>query len=263
MTKIISSLQNDLIKNVVKLNKAGERRKQNLIIIEGYREINLGIQAGFKLEVLIYCSKFLKFQVSSFKFHDTEIVEVTEEVFSKIAYRESSDGMIALAKPRYLKLDEIVLSDNPLIIIIEKVEKPGNLGAILRTADAAKADAVIICDNQTDIYNPNTIRSSLGTIFTNQIACCSNEEAYEWLKKNKIKSFATSLKAEKMYYSFDFRKSSAIVMGSEANGLSDSWHKNSDELIKIPMGGKVDSLNVSVSTAIVVFEAVRQRLIRN
>ncbi len=258
MAKIISSLQNDLIKNVVKLSKPGERRKQNLIIIEGYREIILGIQAGFEIKVLFYCNELLK-DKSLLEFQESELVEVTEEVFSKIAYREGSDGIIALAEPRFLKLDEIKLPENPLIIVLETVEKPGNLGAILRTSDAAKVDAVIICDNQTDIYNPNTIRSSLGTIFTNQVVCCSNEEAYEWLKKHNIKSYATSLKAEKMYYSIDYSAPSAIVMGSEAYGLSDSWHKNADELIKIPMGGKVDSLNVSVSTAIVLFEAVRQR----
>jgi TrmH family RNA methyltransferase len=143
--------------------------------------------------------------------------------------------------------------------VLETVEKPGNLGAILRTADAAKVDAVIICDNQTDIYNPNIIRSSLGSIFTNQVVCCRNDEAFEFLKNNNIRSYATSLKAGKLYYDCDYNKASALLMGSEAKGLSPFWHEKADELIKIPMDGKVDSLNVSVSTAVVVFEAFRQR----
>lgn len=270
--KIISSSQNELIKNIVKLNKSGERKKQNLIIVEGFREISLCIKASFGISVLLYCKEVkgfedskinrLKDELNGFDKLD-EVVEVTESVYSKIAYRESSDGIIALAKPKFLKLKEIKLSDNPLVIVLETIEKPGNLGAILRTADAANVDAVIICDNQTDIYNPNIIRSSLGTIFTNKVVCCSNEEALGWLNDNRIKSFATSLKGKKIYHECDFSEPTAILMGSEAFGLSDFWHNKADEFIKVPMSGKVDSLNVSVTTAIVVFEAKRQRTIDN
>lgn len=263
----ISSLQNELIKNIIRLNKAGERKKQNLFIIEGYRELNLCRQAGYEIDTILFCNKFLKEKpVIDYINRKSKIVnlksyEVSDNVFSKIAYRDTFDGVIALAKPKDNRLSDLKLSNNPLIIVLETIEKPGNLGAILRTADAANVDAVIICDSQTDIYNPNTVRASLGTLFTNQIACCSNEQALEWLKKNNIKTYATSLKGVKFHYDCDFKERAAILMGSEAFGLTDFWHNNSDELIKIPMNGKVDSLNVSVSMAIVIYEVVRQRKI--
>jgi TrmH family RNA methyltransferase len=146
-----------------------------------------------------------------------------------------------------------------LVLILEGVEKPGNLGAVLRTADAAAVDAVIICDPQTDFYNPNVIRSSVGCIFTNQLAAASSEETIEWLRKNNIAIFCTYLKASKSYHLTDFTQPSAIVMGTEATGLSDVWVKNSTANIIIPMLGKIDSMNVSNAAAVVVYEAMRQR----
>lgn len=267
--KRITSLQNEIIKNVIKLNKAGERKKQNLFIVEGYRELRLCIKAGYEIVRLLVCDKSSEFGVRSSEYSELQtlnlkpetlnLIEVSETIYSRLAYRENIDGVIAIVKIRENRLSDIKLTDNPLVIVLETVEKPGNLGAILRTADASNVDAVIICDNQTDIYNPNTVRASLGTIFTNQIVCCSNEEALKWLKHNKIKTYATSLKSSKMYYDCNLKKATAVLMGSEAFGITDFWYKNSDELIKIPMKGKVDSLNVSVSTAIVIYEAIRQR----
>lgn len=256
MKEVITSASNSTIKNVVKLiEKSSERKSQNLIVIEGVREINLARESGFKIETLFVCHEIFKQKILGFD----SVISVSKNIFKKIAYRENSDGLIALAQPENLKLTELKLSANPLIIILESVEKPGNLGAILRTADAARADAVIICDPKTDIYNPNVIRSSIGCVFTNQVVASSVGEVLEFLKEKKIKSFAAALTATKFYTESDLTQPSAIVMGTEAVGLTAKWITSADDRIKIPMLGKTDSLNVSTSCSILVFEALRQR----
>jgi TrmH family RNA methyltransferase len=261
---LITELQNPLIKNILLLEeKPRERKIQNLIVIEGFREIRLALQSGFTITTLIYCKDLINDQelnklvsqaISSF-----EMAEVPAEIYNKLAYRKDYGGVIALANPKRLLFRDIKLSRNPLILVLESVEKPGNLGAILRTADAANLDAVIICDPQTDIYNPNSIRSSLGCIFTMPVVTSTTEHTIMWLRSNKIAMYATALTATHFYHENDFRHASAIIMGSEANGLSQKWMDETDHLIKIPMNGKIDSMNVSASAAIVVFEALRQR----
>jgi TrmH family RNA methyltransferase len=190
---------------------------------------------------------------------ERQLIPVSKEVFDKIAVRENSGGVIAVAEMRVNELSQLKLKANPLLLIIESVEKPGNLGALLRTADAAGADAVICCDTQTDFYNPNVIRSSIGCVFTNQIASATSEETINWLKKNGVNIFCTYLDAAKPYYEIDFTQPSAIVMGTEATGISDLWVKNANANIIIPMQGKIDSMNVSTAAAVVIFEAKRQR----
>jgi len=255
----ISSLQNPKVKNLVKLiEKSSERKAQNLIVIEGLRELGLAISAGMEIYQLYFCP--------SIGANENELVaqqyfEVSKEVFAKLAYRENSDGYIALLKPRYYTLENLPLTKNPFIIILESVEKPGNLGAIMRTADAANIDAVIICDPRTDIYNPNAIRSSVGCIFTVPIVVSTNDEVKVWLDEKEINHYAAALTASKFYTDIDFKKSSAVIMGTEATGLSEFWLNNSTCQIKIPMEGKIDSLNVSISTAVLTFEAKRQRKI--
>ena len=187
------------------------------------------------------------------------MVEVSTAVFNRMAYRNDRDGLIALAEPRRLEFGDLRLRETPLLLVLETVEKPGNLGALLRTADAANLDAVIICDPQTDIYNPNAIRSSIGCIFTMPVVTASSEGAINWLHASGIKMFGTALTATHHYHETDFRHPAAIIMGSEANGLSGAWLEGADDLIKIPMMGKIDSMNVSASAAIVIFEAMRQR----
>jgi len=264
MSKIISSLQNPLIKNIILLEeKPRERKSQNLIVIEGFREIRLAALSGFTITTLVYCKELIDNQelnnllthtISSF-----EMAEVPLDIYNKLAYRKDYGGVIALANPKRLLFRDIKLSRNPLILVLESVEKPGNLGAILRTADAANLDAVIICDPQTDIYNPNAIRSSIGCIFTMPVVTSSTEHTIMWLKSNRINMFGTALTATHYYHESDFSHASAIIMGSEASGLSQKWLDETDHLIKIPMNGKIDSMNVSASAAIVVFEALRQR----
>ena len=260
---MITSLQNTAIKNIVKLYKSSkERRDQQLFVIEGARELSLALQSNYIISSVYVCrdmfskSKYLDVLNS---LSENIIFDISPSVFEKIAYRENSDGIVALAVPKQHGLSDIKISANPFIIILESVEKPGNLGAVLRTADAAAVDAVIICDNQTDLYNPNVIRSGVGGLFTVQTAICSSEEALKWLNANKINVYAAELNGAKQYQTIDYTLPSAIVMGTEAEGLTDFWINKAKERIKIPMRGMIDSLNVSVSTAVITFEAMRQR----
>ncbi len=256
----ITSTQNPKVKSLLSLEKPRERRKQQLFIIEGKREIGLALEAGYKIGNLFFCDEIVsEKELAELPLEDKLLIPVSKEVFDKIAIRESTGGILAVAEQKTHRLAEIKLRKNPLILILEGVEKPGNLGAVLRTADAAAVDAVIICDPQTDFYNPNVIRSSVGCVFTNQLAAASSDETIEWLKNNNISIYCTYLKASKPYHQTDFTQPSAIVMGTEATGLSDVWVKNSKVNIIIPMLGKIDSMNVSNAAAVIVYEAMRQR----
>ncbi|MCX6244506.1 MAG: RNA methyltransferase [Bacteroidetes bacterium] len=264
MTRQITSLQNPFIKNLLLLQeKPRARKEQDLFVIEGVREVRLAVTSGFKLTELVYCRELLAENeletLVSLPGVSFGLTEVPPEVYNRLAYRKDQGGMMALAIPRRTGLEELKLNTNPLLLVLESVEKPGNLGALLRTADAANLDAVIICDPQTDIYNPNAIRSSIGCIFTIPVVTCTSQEAIAWLRSNRIRMFGTALSAIKFYHETDLTGPAAIIMGSEAFGLSSTWLDESDERIKIPMNGKIDSLNVSTSAAIVVFEALRQR----
>lgn len=259
MKEPISSLQNPRVKQLVKLReKSSERQKQGLFLIEGRKEIALAREAGLTFREIFYCSA-LTGEAPPAGFQSDMLQEVSLPVFEKIAYREHSGGLIALAAYHPLLLNDLRLSASPFLIILEAVEKPGNLGAILRTAEAAKADAVIICDPKTDLCNPNVIRSSLGCVFTTQVVAASTQETLRFLKEKKIKSYAAALTADSYYHETDLTGSSAVVMGTESTGLSGEWLRQADAQIKIPMRGKIDSLNVSTSCAIIVFEAMRQR----
>lgn len=253
---MITSKTNPKIKNIIKLEKASERREQNRILIEGRREIERAVACGFEVDTLFICQDIAK---DGAAITARSVEEVSLEVFEKIAYREGSDGLLAVAIPKYADLQQFKPKKNPLIIVLETVEKPGNLGAVMRTADAAGVDAVIIADPRTDLYNPNAIRASVGCIFSVPLFACSSEECIKWLKDNKITIYCTYLKASIDYLDADFKKASAIVMGTEATGISQQWVDAADQNIIIPMNGIADSLNVSVTTAIVTFEAIRQR----
>jgi TrmH family RNA methyltransferase len=209
---------------------------------------------------LFFCEDIIsQKEIESLGADEKLLIPVSKDVFDKIAVRENSGGVLAVAEQKTHRLDEIKLKPNPLVLILESVEKPGNLGAILRTADAAGVDAVIICDPQTDFYNPNVIRSSIGCLFTVQTASASSEETLRWLKQNNINIYCTYLKASQSYHLIDYKVPCAIVMGTEATGLSDAWVGASTANIIIPMQGEIDSMNVSTATAVVVFEAKRQR----
>ena len=187
------------------------------------------------------------------------VVEIPENLYRKVAYRESTEGIIAEVEVKERSLEDLTLSEHPLIVVLESVEKPGNLGAVLRSADAARADAVIVCDPLTDLYNPNLIRASLGGIFTVPTVAASSEETIAWLKARGIRILTAQLQDSSWYYDIDMTVGTALVMGTESTGLTDVWRRAADAHIRIPMLGRLDSLNVSVSAAILLFEAVRQR----
>lgn len=259
---MITSLQNPSIKNVVKLSKSKERLEQQLFVIEGARELSLALEGGYEVAEVYVCRELFsrtRYPEVLDSIPERRFVDISPQVFEKIAYRENSDGIVALARPKSHGLGDLKLTGNPFLIILESVEKPGNLGAVLRTADAAAVDAVIVCDPRTDLYNPNVIRSGVGALFTVQTALCTSAAAREWLARNNIASFAAELQAAEFYQQCDFTGPSAIVMGTEAEGLTAFWLDNATKRIKIPMRGKIDSLNVSVSTAVLTFEAMRQR----
>lgn len=256
----ITSTKNHRIQNLIRLEKPRERKEQGVFAIEGLKETGKAYKAGYSVDALFFCPDVISIdQVETFTNRETEVFSVTKEVFAKITYRENSGGIVVLSKQKSHALQDIYFTKNPLFVVLESVEKPGNLGAILRTADAAGVDALIICDTQTDLYNPNVIRSGLGCLFTVPVALGSTEEVIAWLRDREIAIFCTELNASAPYHQMDFRPPCAIVMGSEATGLTQKWLIESDQNIIIPMCGQADSLNVSVSAAIVIFEAKRQR----
>ena len=293
----ITSAQNPKIKNLLLLQeKSKARREQGLFVVEGVRELSHCLSAGYTVKTIFICPDIAgglteEGVVSQISGHprpdkregpagaasgrgrskaeaicDTTpsaveplVIELPEQLYRKVAYRESTEGILAEVEYKTLGLKDLQLPENPLIMVLESVEKPGNLGAVLRSADAAKADAVLICDPLTDLYNPNLIRASLGGIFTVPTVAASSEETIAWLKARGIRILTAQLQDSSWYYDIDMTVGTALVMGTESTGLTDIWRRAADAHIRIPMLGRLDSLNVSVSAAILLFEAVRQR----
>jgi TrmH family RNA methyltransferase len=258
----ISSSSNEKFKLLFELQQAKKRKKHDLFLLEGMKEMEMAMESSVELFSIYYQLDIVDLNKITWlkqKNPNTYFYQIDKSLYSKVCYRDSTEGIIAIAKTKNLKLEDLKLSKNPLILIVESVEKPGNLGAILRTADAANIDAVICCELQTDLYNPNIIRSSLGTVFTVPVVVSDNQSTMAWLKSKGIITFCTNLHQAANYHELDFKESIAIVVGSEANGVSDDWIKFADKNIKIPMLGKIDSMNVSVASAILLFEAKRQR----
>lgn len=257
---IINSLQNPKIKNLIKLKKSSERKKQRLFMVEGEREIKIALSTGHSLKEFYLCEDYNK-NKENLKIE--KATGVSKEVFDKVSYRESPDGYLAVFAFFSSSLESLNLSNNPFLIILDSIEKPGNLGAILRTADASGIDAIVLTAPKIDIYNPNVIRASQGTIFSIPLFISNVGDVKKFCHSNDIKIFATTPRASNDYINEDFRGSSAIVLGSEDKGLDEKWLNMADEKIKIEMKGKIDSLNLSVSTAIIIFEALRQRKFNN
>lgn len=260
MHPTITSHQNPKIKNVLSLEKSRERQQQGSFIIEGLQEVSLAMSAGYRLTSVFFCPAIVPAEVVLNVVKEEHVlIPVEKPVFEKIAYRDSTEGIVAIAGQKTHTLHALHLSGNPLIIVLEAVEKPGNLGAILRTADASRSDAVIICDPKTDFYNPNVIRSSVGCLFTTQTAAADSQQTIRWLRENNIQILVTDLEAAVTYHTIDLTKPTAIVMGTESTGISDTWKQEADHRIVIPMRGTIDSLNVSNAAAVIVFESLRQR----
>lgn len=263
--KQISSLQNSLVKKVLLLkDKSRERKKEGLFVLEGQRELVLSLKAGYEIQTLFFYDKIMSEEqllllLSEFKTLP-ELISVSKDVYQKMAYRETTEGVVALVKSKRHHLNDLNFKNpNPLILVAEAPEKPGNIGALLRTADAANLDAVIIANPKGDLYNPNIIRSSVGCVFTKQIAIGSTTEVIDFLKNESIDLYCAALSGSTTYTKVDFTKASAIVVGTESTGLTNEWLDNSTQNIIIPMQGVIDSMNVSVSAAIVIFEALRQK----
>lgn len=260
---LITSTHNPRVKAFLQLAKPGVRKEEGLFSVEGLREIERAIASGYTMLQLFHDPSLLLNEPwrawQKQWMGDAEYLEVSRPVFNRIAYREDSQGVIAVFRQKSHHLAELEVSVNPLFLVVEAIEKPGNLGALLRTADAAGLSGLILCDPRTDLYNPNVIRSSIGCVFTLPIAIARSEDTIKWLKENNIRILTTSLNATQVYDQADFRKPTAIVMGTEDQGVTEHWEAEADETIIIPMRGKADSLNVSVSAAIIIFEACRQR----
>ncbi|MBP3725754.1 MAG: RNA methyltransferase [Bacteroidaceae bacterium] len=261
---LLSSVHNPRIRQLQLLQqKSSERRRTGLFVVEGVRELGHCLTAGYRVQTLLTCPSLLEKHREAGERLATvsarEHYEITPAVYERLAYRDNTEGVIAVVETRTTTLQQLQLPDNPLIVVVERVEKPGNLGAILRSAEAAHADAVVVCDALTDIYNPNIIRSSLGAVFLVPTVVCTTEACIGFLTAQGVQILTAQLQDSQPYYATDMRRATAIVMGAEDTGLSDVWRKAADSHIRIPMLGQLDSLNVSVSTAILLFEAVRQR----
>ncbi len=258
----ISSLKNPQIKKVLHLRDRRDRDESGLTVIEGLRELARAVENGVMIEQLFVCPEILSERHQG-KLPPIQkwgpVLEVSKEILVKISYGERAEGVLAIGRPRVRGLEDINVKLNSLFILVEKIEKPGNLGAIIRTADAAGVDAVIVCDRTTDIYNPNVIRASLGSVFGVRVVACANPSALKFLKEHKAKIYAATPDAKASYSRVDYQGTVAIVLGSEDKGLSDFWLQESQMRIKIPMFGQVDSLNVSTTAAILIYEAIRQR----
>jgi len=293
----ITSAQNPKIKNLLLLQeKSRARREQGLFVVEGRRELEHCLEAGYSVRTIFVCPEIFGSiadegtvsLIASASLRplprptaagpsllsgrgwpeildtvpsaaEAQIIEIPEALYRKVAYRESTEGIIAEVEYKERTLSDLNLPENPLIMVLEAVEKPGNLGAVLRSADAAGADAVLICDPLTDLYNPNLIRASIGAVFTVPTVACSSEEAIAFLQARGIQILTAQLQDSSLYYDVDMRRGTALVMGTESTGLTDQWRRAASAHIRIPMLGRLDSLNVSVSAAILLFEAVRQR----
>ena len=261
--KQITSVQNPFIKNLIQLQEKVKGRKQSgTFLIEGKREVELAIKGGYEIETVLFLSEMIpEKDILKLIKNNAECIEISKEVYQKLAYRDSTEGIIAIAKSKSLSLSDLKLSQNPLILVAEAPEKPGNIGALLRTADAANLDAVIIANPKSDLYNPNIVRSSVGCLFTRQIATGSTSEIIEFLKEKNINIYCATLQNSTSYDTQDYTKPTALVVGAEDIGLSQEWRNNATQNIIIPMEGQIDSMNVSVAAAILIFEAKRQRKI--
>lgn len=283
----ITSAQNRKVKELLTLvEKSKARSAAGLFVVEGQRELGHCLDAGFIPETLFICGEVMAVQNNAVNGAKTGhlaeniegkdgldalvakaealnphlgVVQIPAFLYEKVAYRGSTEGIIAEVHSVPRSLEDLRLGESPLVMVLESVEKPGNLGAVLRSADAAGADAVIVCDPLTDIWNPNLIRSSVGAVFSVPVAVCTSADAIAFLKKRGIRILTAQLQDSEWYYDTDMTGASALVMGTESTGLTQAWRDSADAHIKIPMLGRLDSLNVSVSAAVLLYEAVRQR----
>ena len=239
--------------------KSKARKQSGTFLIEGKREIEIAIKGGYEIEMILFLPELITENHLRNFLPTLDLIEISKEVYQKLAYRDTTEGILAVAKTKSLKLSDLQLSKNPLILVAEAPEKPGNIGALLRTADAANLDAVLIANPKSDLYNPNVVRSSVGCLFTNQIATGTTDEIITFLKERQINIYCATLQNSTSYHTQDYTSPTALVVGTEATGLTQEWRNAATQNIIIPMQGEIDSMNVSVAAAILIFEAKRQR----
>lgn len=260
MPRHIESLTNPLIKRIDKLKKRRNREREEVFVVEGQRELERALTCSYEFEEILLCPELIESfeSLSSTINEKSRFSTITKQLFSKLSHRENPDGVLGVAKTKSHKLKNLVVPENAFILVLENLEKPGNIGALLRTADGVGVDAVIIT-GQTDLYNPNTVRSSMGSLFYLNIALSDNQSCLDWLKASNIYSYASTPHTEKTYWQSNFKVGSAIVLGTEHDGLSEFWHNHADHEIVIPMAGLADSLNVASAGALLMYEVLRQR----
>ncbi|MBI2518010.1 MAG: RNA methyltransferase [Opitutae bacterium] len=264
MPEKITSLQNPRVKQLVRLRERRERDDAGLFLIEGYREVRRALEKNIRLKEFYFCPEWFLGEnepalLEQARAAGAQLFELSKEAFAKCSYRDRPDGLLAVAPQWKRGLADLALSPQPFLLVVESIEKPGNLGTILRSADAAGVDAVIVCDAVTDIFNPNVVRSSTGVLFSVPVVVEDSAAVLAWLRDQGVRVVATTPDTPTLYTQTDLRGPLAIVMGSEQYGLSQFWLKESHALVRIPMAGQADSLNVAMATIITLFEAVRQR----
>lgn len=264
MTERITSLQNPRVKQLVRLRERRERDELGLFLVEGYREVRRALEKNVALQELYFSPDWFLGEnepalIEQARQAGAQLFELSKDAFAKVAYRERPDGLLAVAPQWRRSLDDLKLAAAPFLLVCESIEKPGNLGTILRSADAAGCDAVILCDAVTDIFNPNVVRASTGVLFSVPVVVADSPTVHAWLRAQGIRTAATTPHTDNLYTQTDLGGPLAIVMGSEQYGLSEFWMKGADVLVRIPMAGQADSLNVAMATIITLFEAVRQR----
>jgi RNA methyltransferase, TrmH family len=253
----ITSPQNPKVKHIVKLREEKrQRQRDGLMIVEGFDELTLAFQCGLVPQTLLTAPELVR---QTPAFDHAEAVTVTRAVFEKMSYRDNPDGWLGVFPTPQRTLADLTLSPSPFVIVAESVEKPGNLGAILRTADAAGVDAVLLCDPRVDLWNPNVIRASRGAVFAVPTVEVDSSSALEWLRSSKMRVLAATPSAQTIYTDVNLREPLAIAVGTEDEGLTDFWMQNADLKVLIPMLGQVNSLNVSIAAALITYETVRQR----
>lgn len=260
----ITSTQNPMVKQLVKLRKRRERDATGSFLIEGYRELRRAVRAGVELVDVFSCPELFlganeRDLLDLAAANGARVIEMAEAPFRKVSYRDRPEGLIARARQFPVDVARLDLTERPLLLVVESIEKPGNLGTMLRTADAAGADAIIVCDPTTDPFNPNVVRASIGCLFTVPLAVADSRDTISYLHERGIRSFASTPATSEPYWDADYRDGSALVVGSEQYGLSDAWIHGADERVRIPMAGEADSLNAAMAAGILLFEAVRQR----
>jgi len=258
---MLTSLKNPKIKEARKLWKRRERDRTDRFLIEGFRELSRAHTSDYEIERLFVCpSLFLGTnEPQLIENIQAEVIVCSEAIFRKLSYRDRPDGLLAVASQLHRTLQDLKVDGNALFVVAESIEKPGNLGTILRSSDATGVDGVIVCDRSTDIHNPNVVRASIGTLFTIPVIEASGEEVLHWLKENKVITLAATPSAEQTYTQVDLTQPVAIVVGTEQYGLSDTWLQSTDIQVSIPMLGVADSLNVAMATTVLLYETLRQR----